>query len=417
MSMPVRGLAAVAALCLLVGCTGSGSVDARPVDDIGVGLLAPLSGPDAALGAEQRRGAELAAEIVNDDHDQVPLPLAAGTGLPHLGGARIRLSVGDSAGTVEGATGQLDRIVDDLHPVALIGGDRDEVAAAVGQRAEQVRVPYLDAGSSAGYVADVGLDWYFRSAPSDRMLAASVVSLLTREATGTIALAQPADGRHADLAAVLRELATDADVKVTVTVRTGSGVRGAERAAATLAREATGAVVLIAGTRAEAVALLQLLRVRKPSLPVFGLGPGFVTPDFAGTAGSAANRVLRPVAWSPEFATRNRAAGVVDELYQRRFGTPMTAAAAGAFTAVMTLAAAIDGAAAREPEAVRGALRAADVPGARLIMPWVGVRFGAGGQNEHAAAIVEQIDGEKTHVVHPAELATAELVWPRRDRP
>jgi branched-chain amino acid transport system substrate-binding protein len=95
----------------------------------------------------------------------------------------------------------------------------------------------------------------------------------------------------------------------------------------------------------------------------------------------------------------------------------MTAAAAGAFTAVMTLATAIDSAAAREPEAVRGALRAADVPGARLIMPWVGVRFGAGGQNEHAAAIVEQIDGEKTHVVHPAELATAELVWPRRDRP
>lgn len=91
MSMPVRGLAVMAVLSLLSGCSPAGADSSRPVQDVGVGLLAPLTGPASAVGAEQRRGAELAAEIVNDDHERVGLPLAAGTGLPNLGGARLRL--------------------------------------------------------------------------------------------------------------------------------------------------------------------------------------------------------------------------------------------------------------------------------------------------------------------------------------
>jgi branched-chain amino acid transport system substrate-binding protein len=412
MSMPVRGLAAVAVLCVLSGCTTAGSDAARPVQDIGLGLLAPLSGPDSALGADQRRGAELATEIVNDDHHQVALPLAAGTGLPNLGGARLRLSVADTGGTTAAAETQLDRLVTDLRPVALIGGDRNEVAAAAGQHAERLRVPFLDAGSSASYVAEVGLDWYFRTAPNDRMLGAAVFSLLTRVSAGRIALVQPADGRHTDLAAVIGELAADAEVDVVATVRSQEGAEGPSGAAAKVEKSGVDAAVVIAATEAEAVALASALEDRVPALPVIGVGPGFTGSGFAEAAGEAANGVLRPVPWSAEYASRNKAAGTVDELYQRRFGTPMTAAAAGAFTAVMTLATAIDDAAATDAAGVRSALRVVDVPGTRLIVPWVGVQFGAGGQNERAAAVVEQFDGEKVHLIHPVELATAPVRWP-----
>jgi branched-chain amino acid transport system substrate-binding protein len=305
----------------------------------------------------------------------------------------------------------LDRLVTDLRPVALIGGDRDEVAAAIGQRTERLRVPFVDVGSSSGYVTEVGLDWYFRTAPSDRMLCAAVLSLLTRVGAGSIALVRPADAQHADLAAVVSELASEAGVDV-ANVRAGDGSKGAKAAAARVAKVSPDAAVLIAASAEDAAELVKAIGARKRELPLIGLGPGFNAPTFAEEAGDAADEVLRPVSWSPEFASRNKAAGIVDELYQRRFGAPMTAAAAGAFTAVMTLATAIDAAGASDAAGVCKALRKVDVPGTRLIMPWVGVHFGPGGQNERAAAVVEQLDGESVHLVHPAELATASLDWP-----
>ncbi len=407
MSMPVRGLAVVAALCLLLGCSSAGSGDGRPVQDIGIGLLAPLSGPDAALGTEQRRGAELAAEIVNDDHERVMLPLGAGTGLPNLGGARLRLTVADTTGTPSKAEEQLERLVTDLRPVALVGGDRDEVAAATGQRAERLRVPYVDAGSSAGYVAEVGMDWYFRTAPSDRMFGESVFSLLTRVSAGSIVLVKPADGAHTDLAALIGELAGAAGVEVVTTVKAERGVDGASAAAGAANKAGADAAVVIAASGDDAELLATAFGKRASKLPLIGLGPGFAVAEFDDDA-----RVLRPVPWSAEYASRNKVAGTVDELYRRRFGDPMTPAAASAFTAVMTLATAIDDAAAANPGAVRAALRAADVPGTRLIMPWVGVHFGSGGQNERAAAVIERVDGDEVRLVHPAELATADLAWP-----
>lgn len=417
MSMPVRGLAAGVALCALAACTPPGTVGASfgPVEDVGIGLLAPLSGPDAAIGAEQRRGAELAIEVVNDKHRQIPLPLASGAGLPRLKGARLRLSVVDSAGSPDAATVQFDRLITDLRPVAVIGGDRLPVAVAASQRAERLRVPYVDAGSTAAAVTENGSDWYFRTSPDDRMLGEAAFSLFTRVAiagspTRRVTLVQPADGRLDDLSVVVQELAAEANVQVVRVVKQGSG--GQASAAGQAVGGGAQATVVIANTRNEAVGMTKELRKRNRQQPLIGLGPGFADPAFPGQAGAAANGVLRPMPWSVEFATRNRAAGAVDQLFERRFGAPMSAIAANTFAAVLALATAIDDAAATGPAEVRSALLAADIPGRRLMMPWLGVHFDGGGQNGRAAAVVEQIAGGKVRVVQPAELATGPLAWP-----
>ena len=45
-------------------------------------------------------------------------------------------------------------------------------------------------------------------------------------------------------------------------------------------------------------------------------------------------------------------------------------------------------------------------------MPWPGIEFASNGQNRLAAAVVEQRDENGWSVVHPPELATAEVQWP-----
>ena len=62
--------------------------------------------------------------------------------------------------------------------------------------------------------------------------------------------------------------------------------------------------------------------------------------------------------------------------------------------------------------AIRKALAATDMPGAKLIMPWAGVKFDATGQNTLGQGILVQIEGGKYHTVWPFAMASREVVWP-----
>ena len=53
----------------------------------------------------------------------------------------------------------------------------------------------------------------------------------------------------------------------------------------------------------------------------------------------------------------------------------MTENSARSFTAILALAQAINNAGSTEPEAIRVALTALDVPADQLIMPWEGIKF------------------------------------------
>jgi branched-chain amino acid transport system substrate-binding protein len=87
--------------------------------------------------------------------------------------------------------------------------------------------------------------------------------------------------------------------------------------------------------------------------------------------------------------------------------------AANAFTATVVLAMAVDTAGGGDPAGIRSALRALAIPAIRTIMPWNGLRFDASGQNQLAAAVVEQRAGAGFQVVYPRELATAAASWRR----
>ncbi len=191
----------------------------------------------------------MAIEVVNDKHRQIPLPLASSAGLPRLHGARLRLNVVDSAGSPDAATVQLDRLIADLRPVAVIGGDRLPVAVAASQRSERLRVPYVDAGSTATALTENGSDWYFRTSPDDRMLGEAAFSLFTRVAiagtpTRKVTLVQPAGGRLDDLAVVVQELAAEANVQLVRVVKQAPG--GQAGAAAQALGAGAQATVVIA---------------------------------------------------------------------------------------------------------------------------------------------------------------------------
>ena len=81
-------------LALAIAVSAALGARAASPQEVVIGAVYPLSGGLAKVGNDIKSAIELAVDIVNDDID-LPLPLAKGKGLPHLGGAKLRVVFAD----------------------------------------------------------------------------------------------------------------------------------------------------------------------------------------------------------------------------------------------------------------------------------------------------------------------------------
>jgi branched-chain amino acid transport system substrate-binding protein len=139
---------------------------------------------------------------------------------------------------------------------------------------------------------------------------------------------------------------------------------------------------------------------------------GFVDPTLIKTIGKDADGVLSREVWSLNLKIPNQGAPLVNQLYKARYGSNMDGNVARDFMGVLVLADAIERAKSTQPEAIRSALAATNIPGDRTIMPWVGIKFDARGQNIEGSGIIVQIQNGEYQTVWPAKFATRPVVWP-----
>jgi Periplasmic binding protein len=116
-----RLMLAIAAFVLAVGCGY-----AHAADEVVIGALYPMTGPNAQVGNDAKAAMETAAEIINGNHN-VPMVLGKGGGLDRLGGAKLRLIFADHQGDPQkssrrggtadhaGEGGGADRVVSERH--------------------------------------------------------------------------------------------------------------------------------------------------------------------------------------------------------------------------------------------------------------------------------------------------------------
>jgi len=158
-----RRVLVVAAFVLAIG---GGA--ARAADDVVIGALYPMTGPNAQVGNDARAAMETAADIINGNHN-VPMLLGKGGGLDKLGGARVRLLFADHQGDPQKARAEAERLITQEHVVALIGSYQSATAATISQVADRYEVPYMSADNSSPSLNQRGLKWFFRTSPHDIM--------------------------------------------------------------------------------------------------------------------------------------------------------------------------------------------------------------------------------------------------------
>ncbi|MER6615773.1 ABC transporter substrate-binding protein [Streptomyces xantholiticus] len=417
--MPRRARGTAVLFCTaLLASACSPQAPVPPSDaTVDIGFLAPLTGPAASVGAETKRGAELAVEIVNGRHRSIPLPLGPQAGLPGLGNARIKLVAADTAGPVSRGAAQVARLVNTHHVVAVAGGYESAVTEAAGARSEQLKVPFVNGGSSAASLTERGLGWFFRTGPSDLSYGRVIFSLLKeRQSSGTpvkrIAVLHTDDQYGNDGTAMIKRYASHIDGKVVTDMKISPRATDLSSQAQKVSAVAPDVVLTLLYTP-QALALsttFDRLAYRPPALIAFG--GGHADPAFLQKNGDVAAGVCSRFAWSSDLARHNPTARAVADLYTRTYDTPMNDDAARAFTAVMTLAQAINDARSRRPADIRSALVNIDVPGRDTIMPWDGVKFDDNHQNIGARGVVEQIQRGRYRLVYPFDVAHARLQWP-----
>jgi branched-chain amino acid transport system substrate-binding protein len=416
----------------LAACTSGGDnssgVAASGDQTLKIGLMTQLSGPSKAAGVEAQNGARLAVDVINGLNPSIPLPLASDAGLPNLGGAKVSLVVKDvtpvadtdpkaratdpqqGAGAVQQIAGNaVADLVSNQGVNALIGAYDPEVTEAASQRSERFEVPFVNADSPATFLTDAGRDWFFRIGPTWRAAGEAFFSLLRQQdiTPKKIVVLHADDKAGQDVLSTATELAAEAGLKdkptsVSFDAATGSDVPQALQKV----RQANPDTLLLYSTPATVQPLLQTFATAgwKPRAAMsFSLG--YVTAQTFAPASAAVDGLMRATSWSIEAAQRNPAAQAVTALYQRRYNSDMTEAAASAFTAVMTVAQAVNAAGTLDNQQVRSALLSLNVPGEQTIMPWSGIQFDETHQNTLAQALIEQYHNRSFSIVYPSDTA------------
>jgi len=406
-----RGAAQDAAACP----DGTGGAIAGPVR---VGVILPLSGSAASVGNDERAALELAAQLVNEDVPDVALPLAAGAGLPNLGGAPLELVFADSQGKAEVGQSEATRLIEQEGVAALFGAYQSAVTKTASAVAERAGVPYLNAESSSPDLTEREFAYFFRTSPHDGTFSQNIFDFIEHMKNERGATVDGISLFYEDTDFGVNSAAAETAEAQARGMRLAGEVRYKANATSLTsevqALQGQGADVLIPSSYTTDAILFTQTAKQLGYLPgmIVAQNAGFLDPAYIDAVGADAEGIASRSAFAIDIAGVKPAAGAVNERYRAATGKDLYDVPARGLTGLLVLTEAINRACSVEPEAIREALVATDLGADDTIMPWQGVRFDETGQNELGQGIIVQIQGGQYRTVFPEQFAVAEPVAP-----
>lgn len=404
-------------VAVLVGAGITVSVHAQ--QEVRIGVIYPLTGPGASVGAELRSALELAADLINNGAPGiVDLPFSGGKGLPNLKGAKIKLVFADHQANPQTGASEAERLITQEKVVAIVGAYNSAVTATASQIAERAGIPFLNPESSSATLTKRNFKWFFRTTPHDDLFVHNAFDFLKElEAKkgikpGVIATLNENGLWGTETTKLQAKLAPEFKYSLVKQIVYPAKTTRLTSEVQTL-KAANPNLVLQSSYTADAILSMKTYKELgfSPDM-ILANNAGFTDTDFIKTLGKDAEYVITREVWALDLASRNPLIKQVNDLFNSRYKINFTGNSSRTFTGLMVMADAINRAGSTEPEAIRKALAATDLPGSKLIMPWKGVKFDATGQNTLGQGILVQIIDGKYNTVWPFNMASREVIWP-----
>ena len=407
---------------LLVALVAAAPAPAQVPKEIVIGVLYPLSGPVAQVGIDSVNAVKLATEIINNGGSTLTLPLGKTAGLPGLGGAKIRLVIVDHQGKPDVGQAEAERLITQEKVHALFGAYFSSVTATASQVAERYGVPYMNAESSSPGLTERGFKWFFRTSPHDGHFSVAMFDFMKdlEKRRGlkikTLGIMHEDTLFGVDSAKVQEELAKKYGYEVTVKMAYRAKTTNLDAEVGKL-KAANPDVVLPTSYTSDAILFVKTAKNLdyNPKL-LLAQNAGWTDPTFVTEMGKDVEGHITRAPFALDMASKKPMIRQVNEAFKKLRDNPggrdISDVPARAFTGFITLADAINRAKSVNPEEVRKALVATNIPPDQLIMPWSGVKFDEKGQNTGVRAILQQVQKGAYATIYPFELAAADAMYP-----
>jgi len=157
-----------------------------------IGAIFSTSGPGAFLGVPEERGLRMKVDEINK---------AGG-----IGGRKVDLVVYDTEGNTSKAAQLARRLVESDNVVAIVGPSSSGESLQVLPIANELKTPLIAHAGTEKMTSPV-TPWVFNTPPTDRVVAAHLLSVFKKRGITQIALLSAADGFGQSGANVVKELA------------------------------------------------------------------------------------------------------------------------------------------------------------------------------------------------------------------
>ncbi len=406
---------AALALPLLAPAVASGIARAAPAA-VKIGATYPLSGAVASAGAEMKAAIEVAEDIVNTKHPELEaLPLAAGAGLPGLGGAPVRTIFADHQGNPAVAQSETLRLITQDRVVAMVGAYQSNCTLTSSAVAERYGIPFVAGESSAPSLTERGYKWFFRTTPIGtdfgRAYGAFLAGLAQsgHKIADVMVVNENTEYGSSTGDAILGGLKAH-DLKLAGRIAYNANSADVSAQVLQMKQAHPDAIIFVSYTSNSILYMKTMHNLNYKPAVLIGDDSGFSDPSFINAVGNLAQGAINRSSW--DVGKPGSTTYIVNSLYRKHTGRDMDDTSARAMQGFLTLCDAINRAASTAPAKIQAALRATDLKASQLMIGYDGVKFGPNGQNTLAATLLVQLRGKQYVAVWPQREATAKLELP-----
>jgi branched-chain amino acid transport system substrate-binding protein len=416
----VIGLVSLAFVALLAVAPAT---HAQAPKEIVIGVIYPMTGNLAQLGIDSVTAIRMAADQYNGKSELNLPSMKKGTdGLPGLGGAKIRLVVVDHQGKPAVGQSEAERMITQDKVTAIMGAVFSSVTATASQVAERYGVPFMNGESSSPTLTERGFKWFFRTSPHDGHFSLAMFDFLKdfEKKKGlkfkSVAIMHEDGLFGTDSGKTQDELAKKNGYEVLLNMAYRATTTSLD-AEVSKVKSANPDVFLPTSYTSDAVLYVKTAKTLDyvPKM-LIAQNAGWVDPAFVQEMKGEIEGHITRSPFALDLQAKKPLIRQVNELFKKQKDNPggrdISEAPARALTAFTVLIDAINRAKSTNPEDIRKALVATNIPPDQLVMPWTGVRFDEKGQNTGIRAIMQQIQKGAYATIWPFDLAAAEVIYP-----
>lgn len=387
-----KAFVVVAAILSLVVAASTGFA----AETVKVGVLLPLTGAQAKFGEIEKRSFEMAAEEIN----------AKGG----VKGKKIELLFEDDTGKPDVGRSGMEKLISREKVPVITGGYSSSVTAAAAPVAQRFQVPFVICTGSADDITEKGYNYIFRINQFASEYPNAVESFLKEVAKDvkTVALLYENSAFGQSSSKSFEEDAKRLGLKIIVKEGYQAGAIDFKPILTKVKAANPDMIYMVSYVMDASLLMRQSKELRINPKMFVGGGAGFTLPEFAKSAGDAANGVFSATLWIETLPFPG--AKAYFDKFKKKYGSETEYHGAEAYAAMYVVADALNRAKSITPKDVREALTLTDMKTAFGPVKFISYDKKTQ-QNKLDTYLVQWQNGE-LDAVWPKNAATKKYIYP-----